>query len=125
MSRALAGQANVNSTERRTPRGTSERGMGLNPKRGKKRSAVSVSSYASSTSRLRVSSRAASVSRPAQPPAQPGTAEIPPHGDRPQQSRGSVKLEGRAPHDASLQAGHMGGREVVLKPVLREAVLFE
>jgi hypothetical protein len=37
MARALVGQAAVNSTELRTPpRGTSERGMGLNPKRGKK-----------------------------------------------------------------------------------------
>jgi hypothetical protein len=48
---ALTGQAEVNSTEeRRTLRGTSERGLGRDPKRVKKRSGVSVSRFVSAPS---------------------------------------------------------------------------
>jgi hypothetical protein len=43
MTTALAGQADRNSTDCRTPSGTSARLVTSNPKRGKKRSAVVVS----------------------------------------------------------------------------------
>ena len=112
----------MNSTERRTPRDTSERGMGLNPKRGKKRSAVSVSRYASATTRLRESSRAASVScaRPARYRRDPASRRPTATGPRVRRARGP-----RSPHDASLQACHKGGGEAVLEPVLRETGFVE
>jgi hypothetical protein len=119
---ARAGQPDVNSTEHRTPRVAPERGIGLNPKRGKKRSAVSVSRYASATTRLRESSKAASVScvRPARYRRDPASR-------RPTATEGCgfVELEARAPHDASLEAGHKGGGEVALEPVLRETGFVE
>lgn len=121
MARALAGQADVNSTERRTPRGNPERGDRSEPEAREEeirrlRQQVCLCDH-EVTGELQGGF--------GQPPAQPGTAEIPPHGDRPQQGCGFVELEARATHDASLEAGHKGGGEVALEPVLREIGFVE
>jgi hypothetical protein len=121
MARALAGQAEVNSTELRTLRGNLGARDGPEPEA---REEV--------VSRLRQQVRLfdAEVSGEfqgalGQPPAQAGTAEIPRDRYRTQQGRLSVELQSRASHDPSVPSGHEGGGGVVCKPVPRQANLFE
>jgi hypothetical protein len=121
MARALAGQADVNSTELRKLRGAWERGMGRKPKRAKKRSAVSVNKYASAAPSSRESSRAVSVRRLPRPVPRRSrvTATERSKAVGPKSSRAAL------PTTCPLAAGDQGGREVVFEPVGRQAGLLE